>query len=130
MHARLTLAVALALLGVGVGVGGCASPEPSGALLAANAAAIPVFHRDIFDILYSVITGKDCSVVRLDKMQSYCRPPEPPPEPPPYCTRSLGTVDCWTSSAMPAGPGPSVADGPATLTPAQERDRTARWPSL
>ncbi len=113
-------------------LGGCNVPwtEPSGALLAANAAAIPVVHRDIFDVVYSTLTGRDCSVVRLDRMESYCRPTEPPPAPPPYCTRSLGTVDCWSSPAAAPSLGHPVADGPQHLTPAQEADRTQRWPPL
>ena len=34
------------------------------------------------DALYSLISGRDCSVVRLDQGKSYCRPVDPPPEPP------------------------------------------------
>lgn len=111
---------------------GCNVPwlEPGGALLAANAAAIPVVHRDLFDVVYSVFTGRDCSIVRLDKSQSYCRPIEPPPVPPPFCTRSLGTVDCWSDPTRLPDRPPEVADGPRQLTPAQEEDRTARWPPI
>jgi hypothetical protein len=59
-----------------------------------------------------------------------CKSTEPPPEPPPYCTRSLGVVDCWQTGALPRPLPPEVADGPRTLTPEQERDRTQRWPGL
>ena len=91
---------------------------------------IAVFHRDLFDMLVSGLSGRDCSVVRLDRGESYCRPIEPPLPPIPYCTRSLGVVDCWADpEAMPYIP-PEVADGPRTLTPAQERNRIARWPDL
>jgi hypothetical protein len=112
---------------------GCGGPwtEPAGALLAADAATIPVLHRGIFDTVFSTITGRDCSIVRLDRDQTYCRPVEPPPEPPPYCTRSLGSVDCWPAPAsLPQPSPPGVADGPRMLTPAQEADRTRRWPAL
>jgi hypothetical protein len=49
---------------------------------------------------------------------------EAPPPPPaqPFCTRSLGTVECWASTAdqpQPARPG--VADGPARTVAAPER---------
>jgi hypothetical protein len=71
------------------------------------------------------VTARDCSAVRLDRGKSYCRPAEPPPEPPPYCTRSLGVADCW---ADPAGHPRELGDGPRTLTPTQETDRTRRWP--
>jgi hypothetical protein len=63
--------------------------------------------------------------VRLDEGKSYCRPVELPPVAQPYCTRSLGVADCW---ADPAGHPPALGDGPSTLTPAQEADRTRRWP--
>jgi hypothetical protein len=121
-------ALALALT-----LAGCGAPltAPLGAFAALDAAAIPVIHRDIFDAVWSAITGRNCSIVRLDRNQTYCRPVEPPPEPPPYCTRSLGTVDCWKNPAdLPWPAPPELADGPRTLTPAQEADRTRRWPPL
>ncbi len=91
---------------------------------------IAVFHRDLFDMLVSGLSGRDCSVVRLDRGETYCRPVEPPTPPIPYCTRSLGVVDCWADpEAMPDIP-PEVADGPRALTPIQEHDRTAPWPHL
>ena len=61
--------------------------------------SIAVIQRSPFDAVYSVLTGKDCSIVRLDQGKSYCRPVEPPPEPQPYCTRSLAVADCWRDPA-------------------------------
>ncbi len=87
--------------------------------------SIVVLQRSPFDALWSLVTGRDCSVVRLEQGETWCRPIEPPPQPPPYCTRSLGTVDCWTYAPTLR---PGVADGPNTLTPAQEANRTRRWP--
>jgi hypothetical protein len=122
----LLISMCLSLSGCGAG----AWVEPTGAFAAANAAAIPVFQRSVPDMLVSVLTGRDCSMVRLDRGQSYCRAEEPVPEPPPYCTRSLGVVDCWADpDALPNRP-PQVADGPAGLTPAQEANRTRGWPGL
>lgn len=111
---------------------GCHVPpaEPSGALLAANVAVIPIVHRDLFDAVWSTVTGRDCSIVRLDRGQTYCRPVEPPPSPPPYCTRSLGVVDCWKDPGRDPNIAPEVADGFPPLTPAQEANRTRRWPPL
>jgi hypothetical protein len=104
--------------------------EPTGAFAAANAASIPVFGRSIPDLVYSAVSGRDCSVVRLDQGKTYCRPIEPPPSDPPFCTRSLGTVDCWANpEVLPPGTR-GVADGPRQLTPEQEADRTRRWPGL
>jgi hypothetical protein len=100
-------------LGVGVSVG-----------------SIAVIQRSPLDALYSMVSGKDCSIVRWDQGKSYCRPKEPPPETPPYCTRSLGVVDCWRDPAKLPDRPPQVADGPSTLTPAQEADRNRGWPAF
>jgi hypothetical protein len=101
--------------------------EPTGAFIGASAASVAVFGRSVPDLAVSGITGKDCSVVRLDEGKSYCAPPEPPPGTPRYCTRSLGKVDCWASPAVLPASQQGVADGP-TLSANQERDRTAPWP--
>ena len=103
---------------------------PVGALAVAEVASIVVLHRGILDTLISTFSGRDCSIVYLDRGQSYCRTPEPPPSPPPYCTRSLGVVDCWVNPEALVNLPPQVANGPTTLTPAQETDRTRRWPAL
>ena len=102
-----------ATIGVGVGVG-----------------SIAVIQRSPFDALYSIASGKDCSVVRLDQGKSYCRPVEPPPEVEPYCTRSLGVADCWRDPASLPNRPPPLGDGPHRLTPAQDADRTRGWPGL
>ena len=104
--------------------------EPAGALAAAEMASIVVLQRGIIDTLVSTLSGRDCSIVYLDRGQSYCRAPEPPPSPPPYCTRSLGVVDCWANPEALVNRPPQVANGPTTLTPAQEANRTRRWPAL
>lgn len=98
---------------------------------AANAASVTVFGRAIPDLVYSGATGRDCSVVRLEQGKTYCKAVEPPPAAPPLCTRSLGTVDCWSNpEALNDAPVHGVADGPSTLTPEQEADRTAKWPKF
>ena len=92
--------------------------------------SIAVMQRSPLDAAYSIVSGKDCSVVRLDQGKSYCRPVEPPPEPPPYCTRSLGVANCWRDPATLPDHPTELGDGPRTLTPLQESDRTRRWPNL
>jgi hypothetical protein len=104
--------------------------EPTGIAAAADVASIVVLHRGIFDTLFSTVSGRDCSIVYLDRGQSYCRTTDAPPLPPAYCTRSLGTVDCWTNPEALVNLPPQVANGPKTLTPAQEANRTQRWPPL
>lgn len=98
--------------------------------LGAAGASIAIFHRTPVDMVYSAVTGKNCSVVRLDRNESYCKPPETQPPPQPYCTRSLGTVDCWARPYAMRNLGPQVADGPRTLTPLQLRDGTGGWFNL
>src|SRR5919202_807417 len=108
---------------------GCASAEPVSEILAAvNIGSVMVIGRTVPDAVVSAATGRDCSAVRLDRGQSYCRPEEPPPTPPPYCTRSLGAVDCWRQPPLAVPLQKGVAGGPAVLTPAQEAHRVRRWP--
>jgi hypothetical protein len=111
-------------------LGACGVPvaEPTGALLVINLAAIPIMQRTPFDAIYSAIHDQDCSVVRWDSGLSYCRPIEPPPTPPPFCSRSLGQTDCWADPASLTNRPHEQADGPRTLTPAQEADRIRTWP--
>ena len=118
-------ATVLALL---FAIPGCAHwVEPTGALVAAEIASVVVFGRGIVDIGASAISGRDCSIVRLDRGLTYCAPVEPPPAPGPFCTRSLGVVDCWINPEALPTPQRPLADGPAP-TPAQEQYRHARWP--
>jgi hypothetical protein len=90
----------------------------------ADGASVAVFGRGVLDLGYSAVSGRDCSVVRLDKGQTYCAPTAPPP-PERLCTRTLGTVDCWTEGAI-AGRNSGGDTPPPTI--AQQRYRSARWP--
>ena len=124
---RMMRALVLVLLLAGCG----ATPEQVvTGVVGVGVGSIAVMQRSPFDALYSMVAGKDCSVVRLDQGKSYCRPVEPEPEAPPYCTRSLGVADCWADPASLPDHPPEIADGPRTLTPEQEQNRTRRWPDL
>ncbi len=105
-------------------------PASLGAAAAVGAGSVVVIGRTPVDAAVSLASGRDCSAVRLDRGQSYCRPVELPPAPPPYCTRSLGGVDCWREPPLALPMQPGVADGPTTLTAEQEAHRTGRWPGL
>jgi hypothetical protein len=109
---------------------GCeATPETlMAATVAGGVGSIAIIQRSPLDAVYSLVTGRDCSIVRLDRGQTYCRPLEPEPPAQPFCTRSLGVVDCWQDPAMLPGHPTGVAAGPDTLTPEQEANRTRRWP--
>ncbi|HVZ08055.1 hypothetical protein [Rhodopila sp.] len=111
-------------------LGGCGMPAElmSAGAIAGVVGTVAVFGRSPADLVVSLVSGKDCSIVRLDEGKSYCKPVEPPPRQPEFCTRTLGVVDCWSDPATLADRPTQVADGPTTLSPAQEADRTARWP--
>ena len=68
---------------------GCGLPDPliSGAAAGASLASVATIQRTPLDAVYSLLTGKDCSVVWMARGKTYCRPVEPPPETPPFCTR-------------------------------------------
>ena len=118
-------AILLTLL---IGLSGCAHwADPTGALIAADIASVVVFGRGIADIGVSAISGRDCSIVRLDRGLTYCAARDQGYDPGPFCTRSLGIVDCWSNPEALPGPQREVADGPAT-TAAQDRYRRAPWP--
>ena len=103
--------------------------EPASLLAAAtNIAVVPIFGRTLPDMVYSAAAGRDCSMVRVEQGKTWCREAGAEPKPQPFCTRSLGTVDCWISeAAQPSPPRRGVADGARPLSPTQERDRTQGW---
>jgi hypothetical protein len=109
---------------------GCTAEQAATVGVGATVGSIAVIQRSPVDAVYSAVTGKDCSIVRMEQGKSYCRPVEPPPDAPPYCTRSLGVVDCWRDPASLPNRPPQVADGPNVLTPQQEANRTRRWPDF
>jgi hypothetical protein len=109
---------------------GCGTSETVALVVGTGAvvASVATIQRTPLDALYSLVTGRDCSLVRLDQGKTYCRPVEPPPEPPTFCTRSLATVDCWKDPDAVPGHPRGVADGPTGLTAQQEADRVRTWP--
>jgi hypothetical protein len=115
---RMLPLVALALVGL-TGCVAAITPPVASALNVAGAVmvgSVAALGRTPVDAAYSLVTGK-----------SYCRATEPLPDALPYCTRSLGVVDCWRDPAAVANLGPDVADGARALTPVQEKDRTRGW---
>ena len=109
---------------------GCGMSENLTAAVAVGASvgSVATIHRSPADAVYSWWTGRDCSIVRLDEGKSYCRPTEPKPEPPVFCTRTLGSVNCWQNASAAPGSPRGVADGPTGLTAEQEADRVRTWP--
>ena len=90
---------------------GCALEQALAPVAIATGASLVFTGRTPVDHAAGWATGQDCSAVRWERHGPWCVTPPPPPGPPPFCTRSLGAVDCWTSP--PAGaPLRGVADPP------------------
>ncbi|MGG5808978.1 hypothetical protein [Falsiroseomonas sp. CW058] len=87
--------------------------EPAlGPVAAVGGASVVLTGRTPVDHVASWATGGDCSIVRLERRESWCAPPPAPPAAPPFCTRSLGAVDCWVTPPLGSGPQRGVADPP------------------
>ncbi|WP_439576294.1 hypothetical protein [Elioraea sp.] len=82
-----------------------------------------VLQRSPIDAIYSLVVGKDCSSLHLERRGEYCRT-RAAVTPPPFCTRSLASVDCWTET-QPYGPQRPVAD-----TPVRPEVEAAPWPPI
>jgi hypothetical protein len=113
-----------------VPLAGCGWPPDiiAGAVVGTSAGSVAAIGRTPVDAVISLVSGKDCSAVRLEQGKTYCRPVEPKPPPPEFCTRTLGVVNCWSDPATLPDHPLGVADGPSVLTPQQEANRTRRWP--
>lgn len=120
--ALLALLLPLNACGIGPGV-------LYGSMAGANAVSTAVIGRDIADATISLASGKDCSIARLDQGQTYCKPARGPVEDPPYCTRSIGAVDCWREPP-PTYPAREGLADQVTLTAAQQQYQARRWPYL
>lgn len=120
---RLALFWAAALLSAC----GTATGPALGIAGAVTVASVATLGRTPPDALYSLASGRDCSLVRMERGESYCRPEEPPWEEAPICTRSLGVVDCWRNPEAFGAKLTPVADGPKP-TAEQEAYRLRRWP--
>jgi hypothetical protein len=99
---------------------------PFVAVGAEEAASVAVFGRGGVDMAYSALSGRDCSIVRLDRGESYCRPREIAPPPQPFCTRTLGVAECFTDPDKLPDQPPALQDGPPgpTLKPRRKPGAT------
>src|SRR4051812_50078960 len=104
---------------------GC-GPEAVGIAAAVSGASIPVFHRTPVDMAVTVATGRDCSIVNLDKSEGDCLPKERAPGTPAFFTPSPGVADFWGDPAQMPNPPPGVADGPPPPPPHPETQRPKR----
>ncbi|WP_426956515.1 hypothetical protein [Muricoccus radiodurans] len=92
--------------------------EAAGPLLAVNGVSLMLTGRAVPDLVVSGASGRDCSIAYLDAGERYCRT-EPGAVAQPFCTRSLGAVDCW-NGPVPGNPPPRpVADARPPAAPSQ-----------
>jgi len=106
------------------GLSGCVGV---GVAAGVELASVAVLGRGVVDVGVSAVTGRDCSIVRLDRGQTYCEAREPLVRPQPFCTRTLAAVTCWEDPALLPTQQTEVGDTPPP-TPEQLRYRAARWP--
>jgi hypothetical protein len=92
---------------------------PFVAVGAVEASSVAVFGRGSVDLVYSAISNRDCSIVHLERGDSYCKPPEHPPPPEPFCTRTLGTPECFATPADLLDHPTQLADTPPRPPPAK-----------
>ncbi|MBP0444241.1 hypothetical protein J8J14_05565 [Roseomonas sp. SSH11] len=97
---------------------GCEAVVP---VAAANGVSLMLTGRAVPDLMVSGLSGRDCSVAYLDAGERYCRP-ESQPQAQPYCTRSLGSVDCW-NGPVPGNPPP------AGVAQARPGEPAPPWPA-
>lgn len=117
-----TLAATLALAG-------CQSfYAATGVATGVDVISLTTVGRTLPDVVVSLIANRDCSMVRLERGQGYCVPPDAS-EPPAFCTHSLGSADCWLHPALLPGTPLGLADAPAQ-TPAQLAHGQHHWPAL
>jgi hypothetical protein len=91
-------------------LGGCVPDAQLGPAAAVQIGSTMLIGRGPAEAVFSLLTGRDCSLPNYAAEGQLCRKEEAPAAPR-YCTRSLGVVDCWTV-ANPYGPQRGVADTP------------------
>jgi hypothetical protein len=103
MRNRIILAPLLALP-----LGGCLLESALGPAAVVGATSLVLIGKTPVDVVASLATGRNCSAVNLERRDPYCLAHPGPPEPAPFCTRTIGQVDCWTTP--PPGTGRGLAD--------------------
>ena len=99
MRAILMAAPALGLLG------GCAA--------AIGAGTVAVTDKTPIDHVYSLVTGKDCSMVRKERGLTYCVEDEKTPAVLVHCYPTLGEVTCYNQPDPFPGRQRKVGSEPA-----------------
>lgn len=78
------------ILILSVSLGGC------GTFVALEGASLVASDKTASDHLISLVSGKDCSVVRTERGLAYCVEDQPPIiKPRVFCYKTLGSVSCY-----------------------------------
>lgn len=90
------------------GLGGCTAGVSSSAIPTVGGVTAPLAQFEVVSVvasdktvgdhIISFTSGKDCSSVRAQLGQYYCKEDEPKDPPKPYCYRTLGNVTCYSAS--------------------------------
>jgi len=70
-------------------------------LYVGSAATLVTTDKTITDHAISIASGKDCSSVRVERGQSFCKEDEVNPEPNVHCFQTLGGIDCYRDPVDP-----------------------------
>jgi hypothetical protein len=68
-----------------------------------DGAVVITTEKTMADHVVSAASGKDCSLVRLEKGTTYCKEDEVVPHPNLYCYRELGAVTCYDGPDLRRG---------------------------
>jgi hypothetical protein len=98
-----------ALLPALLALPGCGLESSIGPSAVVMGTSLILIGKTPVDVVASLVTGENCSAVHVERRQPWCQAPPGPPPPPPFCTPSLGRVDCWTAPP-PGAPLLGVAD--------------------
>ena len=112
----------------------------SGCVAALGAGSIALTDKTPIDHVYSLVTGKDCSVVRSNQGLTYCLEDEVTPRLDVHCYPTLGETTCYdrrdpypggqrelASQSRPAAPPPARRH-PRGIAPSDSNARERRPP--
>ena len=72
------------------------------AVYVGSAATVVTTDKTLPDHAISLFSGKDCSTIRSERGQTYCKEDEVHPEPTVHCYRTLGRIDCYRQAEDPS----------------------------
>lgn len=98
----MTLARTAALFSLLLPLAGCVDVLTG--VFFGNVGSLMLTGGTVPDVLISTVTGKHCTVARLENGRTYCREDEPNPPSPVRCYRTIGDPDCYL--------GPGESDDP------------------